>query len=74
MPNRTINTTKSCYELVELWDRAFGPKNNTDDFIENVQECAKITGNLNLFEEMFGEDPYNEKGQDSAFMDDNYGG
>lgn len=74
MPNRTINTTKSCYELVELWDRAFGPKNNTDEFIENVQECAKITGNLNLFEEMFGEDPYNEKGQDSAFMDDNYGG
>ena len=74
MPNRTINTTKSCYELVELWDRAFGPKNNTDDFIENVQECAKITGNLNLFEEMFGEDPCNEKGQDSAFMDDNYGG
>ena len=74
MPNRTINTTKSCYELVEIWDRAFGPKNNTDEFIENVQECAKITGNLNLFEEMFGEDPYNEKGQDSAFMDDNYGG
>ena len=74
MPNRTINTTKSCYELVELWDRAFGPKNNTDDFIENAKECAKITGNLNLFEEMFGEDPYNEKGQDSAFMDDNYGG
>ena len=50
------------------------PQTNTDDFIENVQECAKITGNLNLFEEMFGEDPYNEKGQDSAFMDDNYGG
>ena len=74
MPNRTINTTKSCYELVELWDRAFGPKNNTDEFIENVKECAKITGNLDLFEEMFGEDPYNEKGQDSAFMDDNYGG
>ena len=74
MPNRTINTNLSCYELVELWDRAFGPKNNTDEFIENVQECAKITGNLNLFEEMFGEDPYNEKGQDSAFMDDNYGG
>ena len=74
MPNRTINTNLSCYELVEFWDRAFGPKNNTDEFIENVQECAKITGNLNLFEEMFGEDPYNEKGQDSAFMDDNYGG
>ena len=45
-----------------------------DEFFENAKECAKITGNLNLFEEMFGEDPYNEKGQDSAFMDDNYGG
>ena len=30
--------------------------------------------NLNLFEEMFGPDPYNERGQDSAFMDDNFGG
>ena len=42
------------------------PQTNTDDFIENVKECATITGNLNLFEEMFG--------QDSAFMDDNFGG
>jgi hypothetical protein len=50
------------------------PKTNTDDFIENVQECAKITGNLNLFEEMFGPDIFDECGQDSAFMDDNYGG
>jgi len=72
MPNRTINTTKSCYELVELWDRAFGPKNNTDDFIENTKECAKITGNLDLWQEMFGDD--DGRGQDSAFMDDNYGG
>lgn len=29
---------------------------------------------LNLFKEMFGPDPYNERGQDSAFMDDNFGG
>ena len=47
---------------------------NTDDFIENAKECAKITGNLNLFEEMFGPDIFDECGQDSAFMDDNYGG
>ena len=49
------------------------PKTNTDVFFENAKECAKITGNLNLFEEMSGEDPYNERGQDSAFMDDNFG-
>ena len=74
MKQRTFTTTKSCYELVELWDRAFAPKDNTDEFIENCKEVATITGNLNLFEEMFGEDPYNERGQDSAFMDDTFGG
>ena len=74
MKQRTFTTTKSCYELVELWDRAFDPKNNTDEFIENCEAVAEKTGNLNLFEEMFGEDPYNERGQDSAFMDDNFGG
>ena len=42
------------------------PQTNTDEFIENCKEVATITGNLNLFEEMFG--------QDSAFMDDNFGG
>jgi len=68
-PNGRICSTISGPEYLALFE-----KTNTDDFIENVQECAKITGNLNLFEEMFGEDPYNEKGQDSAFMDDNYGG
>jgi len=66
MTKRTINTNLSCFELVELWDRAFGPKDNTDEFIENCQAVAEKTGNLNLFEEMFG--------QDSAFMDDNFGG
>ena len=50
------------------------PQTNTDDFIENCEEVAKITGNLNLFEEMFGPDIFDECGQDSAFMDDNYGG
>ena len=74
MKQRTFTTTKSCYELVELWDRAFGPKNNTDEFIENCEVVAEKTGNLNLFEEMFGTDPYNERGQDSAFMDDTFGG
>jgi len=44
---------------------------NTDDFLENTKECAKITGNLDLWHEMFGDDG---RGQDSAFMDDNYGG
>ena len=48
------------------------PQNNTDDFLENTKECAKITGNLDLWQEMFGDD--DGRGQDSAFMDDNYGG
>ena len=30
-------------------------KSATDEFIENCKECAEITGNLNLFEEMFGD-------------------
>ena len=68
-PNGRTCSTISGPEYLALFE-----KTSTDEFIENVQECAKITGNLNLFEEMFGEDPYNEKGQDSAFMDDNYGG
>ena len=48
------------------------PQTNTDQFIENCKEVATITGNLNLFEEMFGAD--DDRGQDSAFMDDNFGG
>ena len=74
MTKRKIVSTLSGPELIELWDRAFGEKTNTDEFIENCKEVATITGNLNLFEEMFGEDPYNERGQDSAFMDDTFGG
>lgn len=31
-------------------------KSATDEFIENCKECAEKTGNLNLFEEMFGTD------------------
>jgi hypothetical protein len=48
------------------------PKTNADEFLENTKECAKITGNLDLWQEMFGDD--DGRGQDSAFMDDNYGG
>ena len=73
MKQRTFTTTKSCYELVELWDRAFGEKTNTDEFIENCEAVAEKTGNLNLFEEMFGTDD-DGRGQDSAFMDDTFGG
>ena len=65
-PNGRMCSTLSGPELLSL--------SNTDEFIENCQEVAQITGNVDLFTEMFGEDPYNEKGQDSAFMDDNYGG
>ena len=54
--NRRIVSNKSCYELVELWERAFGPKDATEEFIENCKEVAETTGNLNLFEEMFGTD------------------
>ena len=65
-PNGRICSTLSGPEMLAL--------SNTDEFIENCKEVATITGNLNLFEEMFGEDPYNERGQDSAFMDDTFGG
>ena len=48
------------------------PQTSTDEFMENTKECAKITGNLDLWQEMFGDD--DGRGQDSAFMDDNFGG
>ena len=70
--NRRIVSNLSCYELTELAKRA--EQSKTDEFIENCKEVAEKTGNLNLFEEMFGTDPYNERGQDSAFMDDTFGG
>ncbi len=65
-PNNKMCSTLSGPEMLA--------QSNTDEFIENCKEVATITGNLNLFEEMFGEDPYNERGQDSAFMDDMFGG
>ena len=63
-PRGRICSTLSGPEILAL--------SNTDDFIENTKECAKITGNLDLWQEMFGDD--DGRGQDSAFMDDNYGG
>ena len=65
-PNNKMCSTLSGPEMLAL--------SNTDEFIENCAEVAKITGNVDLFTEMFGEDPYNERGQDSAFMDDMFGG
>ena len=64
-PNGKMCSTLSGAELLEL--------NNTDDFIDNCKAVAEKTGNLNLFEEMFGTE-VEYTGQDSAFMDDNYGG
>ena len=63
-PNGKMHSTLSGAEMLAL--------NNTDDFLENTKECAKITGNLDLWQEMFGDD--DGRGQDSAFMDDNFGG
>ena len=63
-PNGRICSTLSGPEILAL--------TNTDQFLENTKECAKITGNLDLWQEMFGDD--DGIGQDSAFMDDNFGG
>jgi len=63
--NGKMCSTLSGAELLAL--------NNTDDFIDNCKEVAEKTGNLNLFEEMFGTDD-DGRGQDSAFMDDMFGG
>lgn len=47
-------------------------QSNTDEFIENTKIVAEKTGAMDLWREMFGDD--DGIGQDSAFMDDNYGG
>ena len=64
--NRKLMSTLSCYELTELGNIK----------VKTPCECALETDReiMNLFEEMFGTDPYNERGQDSAFMDDMFGG
>lgn len=64
-PNGALCSTLSGAELLAL--------NNTDEFWENAKIVAEKTGNLNLFEEMFG-DIDDGRGQDSAFMDDMFGG
>lgn len=64
-PNNKMCSTLSGPEMLAL--------SNTDEFRENCKEVARITGNLDLFEEMFGTDD-DGRGQDSAFMDDNFGG
>jgi hypothetical protein len=56
--NGKMHSTLSGAELLAL--------NNTDDFIENTKLVAEKTGNLDLWEEMFG--------QDSAFMEEQFGG
>ena len=46
--NGKMHSTLSRPELLAL--------TNTDDFIENTRIVAEKTGNLNLWEEMFGDD------------------
>ena len=64
--NRKMMSTLSCYELTELGN--IKVKTPCEIALETDREI------MNLFEEMFGPDPYNERGQDSAFMDDTFGG
>ena len=64
--NRKLMSTLSCYELTELGN--IKVKTPCEIALETDREI------MNLFEEMFGPDPYNERGQDSAFMDDTFGG
>ena len=63
--NGTWHSTLSGPDMLAL--------NNTDDFIENTKLVAEKTGNLDLWQEMFG-DIDDGRGQDSAFMDDMFGG
>ena len=64
--NRKMMSTLSCHELTELGN--IKVKTPCEMALETDREI------MNLFEEMFGPDPYNERGQDSAFMDDTFGG
>jgi len=61
--NNQMMSTKSCYELTELGN--IKVKTPCEIALESDREM------MNLFEEMFGTD---SRGQDSAFMDDNFGG
>ena len=65
-PNGRTCSTLSGAELIELGNIKI--KDPCTMALETDREV------MNLFEEMFGPDPYNERGQDSAFMDDQFGG
>ena len=49
--NDRMCSTISGSEYLALFE-----KTNTDDFLENTKLVAEKTGNLDLWEEMFGED------------------
>ena len=63
--NGKMQSTLSCHELTELGN--IKVKMPCEIALESDREI------MNLFEEMFGAD-VNERGQDSAFMDDQFGG
>nr|BAR40029.1 hypothetical protein [uncultured Mediterranean phage uvMED] len=63
-PNGRICSTLCGPQIIAL--------SNTDDFIENTKIVAEKTGSMDLWREMFGDD--DGRGQDSAFMDDTFGG
>lgn len=62
-PNGKMCSTLSGPELLAL--------SNTDQFIENCEAVAEKTGNLNLFEEMFGT---NVTYTDTPMAEEYYGG
>ena len=53
--NGKMHSTRSCHELVELSSTG----QTADEFIENCKLVAEKTGNLYLFEEMFGTEENN---------------
>jgi len=63
-PRGSVCSTLSASQIVA--------QSNTDEFIENTKIVAEKTGAMDLWREMFGDD--DGIGQDSAFMDDNFGG
>ncbi len=63
--NRKLMSTLSCHELTELGN--IKVKTPCEMALETDREI------MNLFEEMFGTED-DGRGQDSAFMDDIYGG
>ena len=62
--NNKMQSTLSCHELTELGNIKI--KDPCTMALETDREI------MNLFDEMFGDD--DGRGQDSAFMDDQFGG